>query len=144
MAPIIKISSWPLIFALKSVSLHKLWAILFLVVIAAQTFSKCVVVLCFKVNQQQIASTLCVNKAKPASGCAGKCHLKKQLQQEEQQQNTPYNGGGKEKFEVLLYTEKKADQLLNIGECIGQQLYPSYAAAISTGRLQAIFHPPQI
>lgn len=33
----------------------------------------------FIVNQQEIASKLCENKAKPKLQCNGKCHLKKQL-----------------------------------------------------------------
>jgi hypothetical protein len=132
------------IFAFKSFFLAKCWAILFLVVIAAQTFSKCVIVLCFTMNQQQIASTLCENRAKPSSGCSGKCQLKKQLQQEEKQENSPYGSGAKEKFEVLLFSDKKPGTHLAISEVVIQPSFPIYAAPISAGMLQGVFHPPQV
>lgn len=45
--------------------------------------------LAFSVKQSYIANTLCQNKDKPQMQCKGKCYLKKQLQQSEQ--NTRHN-----------------------------------------------------
>lgn len=38
----------------------------------------------FQFNQSYIASNLCVNRLQPALKCEGKCYLKKQLSQQEQ------------------------------------------------------------
>ncbi|WP_315814727.1 hypothetical protein [Paraflavitalea speifideaquila] len=56
----------------------KQWAaILLLVIVMAQTFSKCWLVVGFAINQRTIAATLCENRAKPNSTCQGKCYLRK-------------------------------------------------------------------
>ena len=46
--------------------------------------------LVYKVNQDYIATVLCVNKDKPKMECNGKCHLAKELKKaaEEESQNT--------------------------------------------------------
>ncbi|WP_143087601.1 hypothetical protein [Chitinophaga sp. YR627] len=44
----------------------------------------------FYLNQEYIAQNLCVNKDKPQLHCNGRCHLKKQLNEEEKRdQNNP-------------------------------------------------------
>jgi hypothetical protein len=45
----------------------------------------------FKINQDNIAKALCVKKEVKNNGCQGKCHLKKQLEKsdEEEQKQAP-------------------------------------------------------
>lgn len=44
----------------------------------------------FYLNQEFVAKNLCVNRDKPQLHCNGKCHLKKQLNEEEKRdQNNP-------------------------------------------------------
>ena len=66
-----------------------------------QPFSKIWIVVSFKINQESIAKTLCVKKEVKNNTCQGKCHLKKQLDKadEDEQKQTPTNA--KEKVEVL-------------------------------------------
>jgi hypothetical protein len=66
-----------------------------------QPFSKIWIVVSFKINQESIAKTLCVKKEVENNTCQGKCHLKKQLEKadEEEQKQAPTNT--KEKVEVL-------------------------------------------
>jgi hypothetical protein len=64
----------------------------------------------FKINQDKIAKTLCVKKEIKNNCCQGKCHLKKQLEKadEEEQKQAPTNT--KEKIELLYcYQEKPFD-----------------------------------
>lgn len=49
-----------------------------------RTFSSAFIMLNFIANQDYIERTFCVNKNIPNSRCHGHCHLKKQLEQEEQ------------------------------------------------------------
>ena len=50
----------------------------------------------FKINQQRIEQEKCVNKNVPAKACHGKCHLRKQL--DEQQEREEQRAG----LEVML------------------------------------------
>lgn len=51
--------------------------------------SNAVLVLEFRLNQQEIERLYCVNKAKPQLHCHGKCHLKKQLLENNDRNNKP-------------------------------------------------------
>ena len=116
---------------------------MFLIGMLGQTFSKSLIVLNFKVNQKAIAANLCVNRFKPRSCCHGKCYLTKQLNKDEKSQNTPLNGGSGFKFEVVLYSEKKAEtRFMVINE---KPVHVSrYTDPISQKVIDAVFHPPQV
>ena len=115
---------------------------MFLIGILGQTFSKSLIVLNFRMNQKTIAASLCENRFKPRTCCQGKCYLGKQLNKDENSQNAPLNGGSNFKFEVLLYSEKKAethhlvfnDRLIHVSR---------YTDPISQKVIAAVFHPPQ-
>lgn len=53
--------------------------ILFLLV----SFQQALIVVYFKLNQQDIEKEFCENKARPELQCHGKCHLKKELEKSE-------------------------------------------------------------
>jgi hypothetical protein len=123
--------------------LNKWWTIIFLISMLGQTFSKSLIVLNFKMNQKIIAATLCENRTKPKTCCQGKCYLGKQLNKDENSQNAPLNGGSNFRFEVVLYSENKAeihhfvvnDQLIHVSQ---------YTDPISKKVIGAVFHPPQV
>jgi hypothetical protein len=122
--------------------LNKWWTIVFLIGLLGQTFSKSLIVLNFRMNQKVIAATLCENRTKPKTCCQGKCYLGKQLNKDENSQNTPLTGGSNFKFEVVLYSEKKAEThhiLIN-----DKPVHVSrYTDPISQKVIDAVFHPPQ-
>jgi hypothetical protein len=117
-------------------------AILLLVIVMAQTFSKCWLVVGFVINQRTIAATLCENRAKPNSSCHGKCYLRKQLAAQDQQESAPLNGG-KEKFEVLLFNQV-AEQMPVEPVTAKSNHFPAYTATTIQRSAAAIFHPPRI
>ncbi|HEY8897709.1 MAG TPA: hypothetical protein VIM79_22945 [Niastella sp.] len=123
--------------------MNKWWTIVFLIGMLGQTFSKSLIVLNFKVNQKTIASILCVNRNKPRSCCHGKCYLEKQLNKDEKSQNTPLNGGSGFKFEVLLYSEKKAETRHQLVINDKPVHVSRYIEPISQKVIGSIFHPPQ-
>ena len=51
-----------------------------------QAFSNALVVTGYELNKEYIANHLCVNRDKPKMHCNGCCHLKKELAQNEKQQ----------------------------------------------------------
>jgi hypothetical protein len=94
-----------------------------------QPFSKIWIVVSFKINQESIAKTLCVKKEVKNNTCQGKCHLKKQLDKadKEEQKQTPINT--KEKVEVFYES------------CIlGKYKSDFYASSFITD----IFRPPKL
>ena len=115
---------------------------MFLIGMLGQTFSKSLIVLNFRMNQKTIAATLCENRTKPKTCCQGKCYLGKQLNKDEDSQNTPLNGGSSLKFEVVLYSEKKAEA--HFHSFNEQPVHVSrYTDPISQKVIDAVFHPPQ-
>jgi len=63
--------------------------ILLILLTGVQTFSKWCLILDYQVNRDFIAKNLCVNRAKPASCCQGKCYLNKKMASDESQQQAP-------------------------------------------------------
>ena len=125
------------IFALKQSG-----AILLLVIVMAQTFSKCWLIVGFAINQRTIAATLCENRAKPNSSCHGKCYLRKQMAAQDKQEGAPLNGG-KEKFEVLLFNEVAKEVPVEPITAIFTH-FPDYTAYTLQQDAAAIFHPPRV
>lgn len=109
--------------------------------VMAQTFSKCWLLAGFAINQRAIAATLCENRNKPSSSCHGKCYLRKQMAAQDKQENAPLNGG-KEKFEVLLFSEASKETPAEPIKVISTS-FPAYTAAILERDRAAIFHPPR-
>jgi hypothetical protein len=77
--------------------------ILLIVTIAIQVFSKWIVILVYEMNKDYIASNLCVNRAKPASCCKGKCFLQKKLAIDDDQQPSPGKSSHAEDIQVELF-----------------------------------------
>jgi hypothetical protein len=111
-----------------------------LLIILLQIAGKWLVLADYALNKEFIARTLCINKAKPAMHCNGKCHLRKQLQKEE-------NGGqeqtrnGHQKFqEVYFDTHTEISFTLTATELAPT---PVVNTALYISRYtNSIFHPP--
>lgn len=110
-------------------------------IVLAQTFSKSWICVSFAINQRKIAATLCENRAKINSTCKGKCYLRKQMAAQDQQENSPLNGG-KDKFESFLFNEV-ADAVRFEPLTDPAAAFPHYQAPILQQDAAAIFHPPQ-
>ncbi|MDI3320276.1 hypothetical protein [Pinibacter soli] len=119
----------------------KFTAIFFLIIIAATSFNKVVVLADYMLNKKYIATVLCENKARPMMHCNGKCHLRKQLQKEEDQQKKE-GQSAQEKFEV---------QFCNIPSFISfEPTYSensinhnsSYSNSYAFTVVNTFFHPP--
>lgn len=63
---------------------------LLLVLFSIQTFETALISLNFTINQDYFAS-ICTNKDKPEMECNGKCHLKKQIKQHEEEKSSEEN-----------------------------------------------------
>lgn len=62
------------------------------------------VLLLFKLNQSTIIQNFCINRDKPELGCNGKCHLKNQLDQQHEKDQTEWSVGWKNRVTQLNLT----------------------------------------
>ena len=82
--------------------MKKGFILLLVLVMLLQSSIRTVYVAYYQINEDYIASVLCINKAKPSSSCNGKCYLSKKMkQQEKQEQTIPSELKGLEK--LFLY-----------------------------------------
>jgi hypothetical protein len=58
--------------------------------ILLQNFSKAIILLNYEINKEYISKNLCENKDKPMLHCDGHCHLKKQLDKEDRNEQLPF------------------------------------------------------
>ena len=114
-----------------------------MLLIATQAFSKWVMLLDFKWNQDYIAQNLCENKAKPMLRCEGKCHLKKMMAEEEQD-TTPLKKNTRSTLAEVLFSFEIAVTCFP---------FPGYKKTLhhSTDKswknilpVFSIFHPPAV
>ncbi len=99
----------------------------------------------FKINQEYIAKVLCINKDEPMSGCNGKCHLSKQLENAEEPEEKQAPRTSNLKLENIYLIDKLSYYKSN--PCLARE----FKAAISLYLLNflpslyisEIFHPPK-
>lgn len=90
-------------------------------------------------NRDYIAQVLCVNKSRPEMQCHGKCHLKKQLEKDAQQEKN--NNTGKERFEVMFVDNLQ--QLHTAPPLNFIENNDTYRYPFSVTPVFSVFHPPQ-
>ena len=76
------------------------FAYFFISLVLLQSFSREVLLVDFTLNQAVITAQYCVNKARPALHCDGKCYFAKKARQQEERQNKSA-GPVKERLEML-------------------------------------------
>lgn len=106
-----------------------------------QIFSRTIIILIFEINRDYIAKNLCVKKDEPNNCCKGKCHLKKELDKEEKQEQSPINPI-KEKEEIQFYSDNKT-KFSFFNTPLISELISHYSFSLSEKHIHSIFHPPQ-
>ena len=105
-----------------------------------QNFSKSVIYIQYWANQTYIATNLCENKDKPQLHCNGKCHLKKELEKDSQQEKN--NTNNKEKYEVMFVENIPTFETIAFEtEAVKTAKYKEPYFVIPSF---SIFHPPQV
>ena len=117
--------------------------ILFLILFHA--FAKVAYVIYWRIHQEKIAATTCINKDKPALKCKGKCQLMKMATPDDQKdskatvpplhkQPNPfqYIFEGGEVFSIVFFEEKNSSRQ-----------YPLYSEGKLYNHQINFFHPPE-
>lgn len=107
--------------------MKQLIIILFILLLAVQSFYQLAIISAYYSNKDYIAAVLCENKNKPKMHCNGKCFLKKQLRKAEEEQQ---KDAASFKFsEPLVYiTHPVQLQTEAITYAVLNTDYPAYAA----------------
>jgi hypothetical protein len=122
--------------------MKKIAVIFVLIALLVQTFSRFVIIANYELNKDYISKVLCENRNKPMMHCNGKCQLKKQLDKEEKQEQSPTNPL-KEKNEVQFFQNSKSAFPYLSSSFLTDRISFSNSY-ISDKHLLSIFHPPTV
>jgi len=123
--------------------LKQLITIFLALLVFLQPFTKAWIFVSFKMNQEYIAETLCVQKEIPRNTCHGECQLMKRLkkvEQAEQQQKPPVP---KLKIEVLFCHQLIDFQLQTIFSDTKEIFIIFYRRLHPMVSIDDFFHPPK-
>lgn len=90
-------------FRWKFSEVWKVNAIVLILSVILPVFSKVTIFIHFKIKQDYIAKTLCINKDIPNSTCKGRCHLKKKLEKQDEQEEKQLTKSQLEKFQKITF-----------------------------------------
>lgn len=119
-------------------------AMLLSVLLVLQPAAKTLIVLGFVIQRKFISSTLCEQRSKPLNCCHGKCHLKKELINQDRKEN---NQGARHltQTEQSLYTcEDVGDLRSYIFVIFKRQRFMADRCDLCPGMKCVIFQPPDL
>lgn len=96
----------------------------------------------YLVNKNYYATVLCENKAKPKMHCNGKCHMMKELKEQEKKEQSP-STPVKEKQETIQFFQSSTLFSFNPFQEIKKQ-NSIYLLAKTQEVTFSIFHPPTV
>lgn len=122
--------------------MNRIFIISLLAILLLQTFSKVLLVVDYQANKEYIMEFLCINRDKPELACEGKCHLTKNLKEQEQ---TEKQGGDQtlaKEVQVNLFCQTcfSCDFTLFVSKSTA---IPSFVTGHTLTPSFAFFHPPQ-
>lgn len=109
--------------------------------ILSQSFGRLYILVHFKLNQKKIAQTLCIRKDEPGNCCKGKCYLNKQLEEQQDREDSGKSPELKNKEEVQFFQGSCRFRFYSFAVT---EPWASYLPAIPEGKDQGIFRPPKL
>jgi len=113
---------------------------LLLISVSWQCAAKSVIVFKFRLNQKELAKTVCENKDKPKSCCAAKCYLDKEIKKENKRESnsssTIKDKTEKSELRTGLIT------FVFISPIINQHFALSQISSLPFCFIPSVFHPP--
>jgi hypothetical protein len=116
---------------------------LLMLLMLAQSFGKCFVVIEYNLNKDFIAKNLCVNKAKPKMHCNGKCQMMKKMAEEENQ-NSTNNNSSKIKLQEVVFSNEMNIPSLPAVSYTTLSYNQERPALKHISPASSIFHPPAL
>jgi hypothetical protein len=120
-------------------SLKQVAYILIASTILLQSLSSAIIIAGYAINTAYITKAFCENKDKPMMHCNGKCHLKKQLNEEKEKDQNP--SSVKDKREITQFSESNSEYLFGGQHCLSS-IVPPETELPAQDFHPLIFHPP--
>jgi len=105
-----------------------------------QNFTKSIILIHYQINKEYITNNFCENKNKPEAKCCGHCHLKKQLDKQDKNEQAP-NQNSKDKNEIQFFSKMYTINYSSFEKNIA--LNANYLFAISDHQKISVFQPPK-
>jgi hypothetical protein len=122
--------------------MQKLILYTLLICFVFHTFSQLYIITAFIVNRDYIAANHCVNRFKEKSECEGKCHLTKELKENEERQEQQLPELNKTEFQLFSVVEN-FNNPSNLCTELSSQYNITSKALLPTDFIFSVFHPPQ-
>lgn len=120
-----------------------IYILIFLVFL--QVFSKAWILIAFKINQIEIAQTLCEKRAVKNNTCQGKCHLKQQLDKADQEETKQIPKNSLPEFEVSYYHQQPLSLFIEDTDIYSAKLAIDYERNLfAYDLIDNILHPPNL
>lgn len=122
--------------------IHILFSFFLLVSFSWQCAARSVIYINFKLNQKELAATVCENKTKPKSCCEAKCYLEKEIKKEDKRQSDS-STSIKDKTEK---SELRTGLMTFVFEpaLITKQVIISKSGTLPDNLSSSVFHPPNV
>ncbi|MBK8847393.1 MAG: hypothetical protein IPO27_12945 [Bacteroidetes bacterium] len=96
----------------------------------------------YLINKQTYATVLCEDKAKPKMNCYGKCHMMKEMKEQDKKDQGP-TSSAKEKNETVQFFQKNIH--FPFSACFEITKYDSFFLLRKAQSVSfSIFHPPTV
>lgn len=124
--------------------MKKVLTILLAAILLFASMSNAVVFLCFKINQSEIARTLCINRTKPNLHCKGKCILNERLAENNGKDSSPAPFSKlEETLRLTLYFHLPVEYLPKSMEAFYPHTF-NYRGLQTQSSEVPFLHPPEI
>ena len=121
--------------------MRKVFSITMTMLFLLVSFQQALIIVHFKLNQQNIEQEFCVNKAKPELQCHGKCHLKTELEKSDNNRDLQLTSISKN-IDIILTSE--IDFSFDIIKELNTKKVLIYKETGQTEPCLEIFVPPPI
>lgn len=122
--------------------MKKLVTISLLFCILLSSLGQSVILVHYLINKNYYATVLCENKAKPKMNCHGKCHIMKEMKEQEKREQSP-TAPIKEKQETVQFFQTNTAFTFNT--CTETKKYSSFYLLPKIPSVSlSIFHPPTV
>lgn len=84
----------------------KKWgAVVLIIFLILNTFNEASIFIAFKLNQSKITELFCINKDKPELKCNGQCHLAEVIEDNQEEENSPYSNSTETREVIVLFIQ---------------------------------------
>jgi hypothetical protein len=117
-------------------------AISLLIALLISSFGQSIIFCHYLLNKNYYATVLCINREKPKMHCEGKCHLKKELKEQEKKEESPATPT-KDKQETNQFFQSNP-QITFFPIDVIDQFDTFYLLLKSQDVFTTVFHPPAL